>query len=139
MVMEEPRTRRVSWGETDAAGIVFYPNYFRLFDQGTHDLFRELGHPVTTMLDRGYVIPVVESKARFLTSLRYDDHFTTASRIAEIRTRAFRIEHRLIRGDEVVCEGYEVRIWARLVDGGKRLEPEALPHDLRLIMDSAQA
>jgi acyl-CoA thioesterase FadM len=30
----------VEWGDTDAAGIVFYPNYYRWFDRAAHALLR---------------------------------------------------------------------------------------------------
>ena len=32
----------VEFGNTDAAGIVFYPNYFMWFDKGTHWLFKSM-------------------------------------------------------------------------------------------------
>ncbi len=35
----------VEWGDCDPAGIVFYPNYFRWFNQGAHALFGAAGMP----------------------------------------------------------------------------------------------
>ena len=32
---------RVWWAHCDAAGIVFYPNFYKWFDQGTERLFTE--------------------------------------------------------------------------------------------------
>ena len=40
------RRIRVDWGHCDPAGIVFYPNYFRWFDQCTSALFESAGLPL---------------------------------------------------------------------------------------------
>ena len=37
------RTVRIEWANCDAAGIVFYPNYFAIFDSSTHRLFEAAG------------------------------------------------------------------------------------------------
>lgn len=125
-------THRVLFGETDAAGIVFYPNYYRWFDQATHELFRALGYRVPIMFADGIVIPLVEAKARFLASLRYDDEITIVSRIEEVRTRSFRIEHRVMRDGSAVCTGYEVRMWVR--QGVEGITPEPLPDTVRRLL-----
>lgn len=131
---EFSKTHRVQWGETDAAGIVFYPNYFRWFDQATHDLFRALGYSVREMWERGFAIPLVESGSRFFGSLSYDDELRITSRVAEVRTRAFRVEHQLYRHDELVCEGFEVRMWVRIKADGSETEPQVIPAELRRLL-----
>lgn len=35
---------RVYYEDTDAAGIVYYANYFRFIERGRTELLRELGH-----------------------------------------------------------------------------------------------
>ena len=122
----------MEWGETDAGAIVFYPNYFRWFDRGTHELLRELGCPISGILERGFIVPIVEAQGRFMAALAYEDELGITSQCAEVRTRAFRIEHRVTRGQQVVCEGYEVRIWARAVDAG--LEALPIPDDVRRLL-----
>jgi acyl-CoA thioester hydrolase len=131
---ESRKSHRVQFGETDAAGILFYPNYFRWFDEATHDLLRELGYPVGDMLQRGYGPIVIEAQARFLAPLSYGDELDIFSRVAEVRTRAFRVEHIVRRSKEAVCEGYEVRIWARLAGSDRGVEAEPLPDDLRALI-----
>lgn len=126
-------TYRVQWGDADAAGIVFYPNYYRWFDFATHALFRGIGYSVGRMLDEGMSIPLVESRARYLATLRFDDEVTIVSRIAEIRTRAFAIEHLVYHADVLACEGLEARIWVRVVEGG--IEPQPIPPALRRVLE----
>jgi acyl-CoA thioester hydrolase len=121
---------QVEWGETDAAGIVFYPNFFRWFDRGAHALFRSVGYPVSRIQQEGYAIPIIEAWGHFHRPLIYDDEIEIVSRVAELRTRAFRVEHRVVQHGEIMCSGYEVRIWGRL-DPESRLRPERIPDELR--------
>ena len=37
------RKVHIEWGDCDAAGIVFYPRYFAMFDASTHHLFEAAG------------------------------------------------------------------------------------------------
>lgn len=124
---------RVEWGETDAAAIVYYPNYFRWFDRGTHDLFAEIGYPISALLRQGNATPLVDAGARFRSALAFGDEVSIESRVTEVQTRTFRIEHTVRRGERVVCEGYEVRIWVRLANDGS-LVGERIPDDLRTVL-----
>jgi acyl-CoA thioester hydrolase len=123
--------RRVQWGETDAAAIVFYPNYFRWFDEATHALFLDIGYPISAMMSDGYAVPIIEVRGQFRTALHYGDDLSIESRVAEVRTRSFRVDHTVSRAGQIVSEGYEVRIWVRLAGQGGELQPEVLPDDLR--------
>jgi acyl-CoA thioesterase FadM len=60
---------RVEWGETDTAGIIFYPNYYRWFDRSSHALFRAAGMPISELIKLGFVHPILETGARFLQPL----------------------------------------------------------------------
>lgn len=128
---------RVEWGETDAAAIVYYPNYFRWFDRATHDLFAAIGYPISALLRRGNATPLVDVGARFRAALVYGDEVSIESRITEVRARTFRIEHTVRRGESVVCEGYEVRIWVRLGPDGT-LAGERIPDELRAVLTRAE-
>ena len=128
---------RVQWGDTDAAGIVFYPNYFRWFDWGSHELFRSLGYPLERMISQKHALPIIDAGSRFLHSLRYGDDVTMTSSLVEVRTRAFRISHVIARGTEQVCEGFEVRVWGRIGDADQPVVAEPIPDDLRKLMLSS--
>jgi acyl-CoA thioesterase FadM len=59
-----------------------------------------------------------------------DDELVVTSTAAEIGTRFIRIEHVVERGQEQVASGFEVRVVARVADGG-RLEASRVPDALR--------
>jgi 4-hydroxybenzoyl-CoA thioesterase len=106
---------RVRWGEADAAGIGYYPRFFDWFVIGTLELLRGWQAPYAELFQRERLgLPVVEAHCRFFAPVSYDDALEIETVVAEVRTRAFRLEHTIWRGSERVAEGYEVRGWQRI-------------------------
>jgi acyl-CoA thioester hydrolase len=64
---------RVSYGETDAMGVVYYANYLHLFERGRGELIRGLGFSYSVVEERGIFLPVREATCRYLAPARYDD------------------------------------------------------------------
>lgn len=64
---------RVSYGETDAMGVVYYANYLHLFERGRSELIRALGFSYATVEERGIFLPVREASCRYLAPARYDE------------------------------------------------------------------
>jgi len=130
-VRESRTTLRVRFGETDMAGIVFYPNFFAYFDIATQALFA--GGPIdlpAQMKSGGFGFPIVESGAKFLGPLFYDDEITIVTRVAELRTRSLRLEHEVRRGDALCATGFEARVYGRKKTDGSGVEVTPIPPDL---------
>ncbi len=66
-------THRVSYGETDAMGVVYYANYLHLFERGRSELIRNLAFSYSVVEERGFFLPVREASCRYLAPARYDD------------------------------------------------------------------
>lgn len=64
---------RVSYGETDAMGVVYYANYLHLFERGRSELIRSLGFSYSVVEERGIFLPVREATCRYLAPARYDE------------------------------------------------------------------
>ena len=64
---------RVSYGETDAMGVVYYANYLHLFERGRSELIRNLGFSFSVVEERGIFLTVREASCRYLAPARYDD------------------------------------------------------------------
>jgi len=120
---------RVPFGETDAAGVVFYPNYYRWFDRMTHELFRASGHPLDGHLKRGEAPVLVESSCCFLTSVRYDDVIVLTASVGEVTNRSIRIAHTVSRDGEVTTQGLETRVWIQLQGDESKAVP--IPDSIR--------
>ena len=128
---------RVRFGETDAAGIVYYPTYFQWFDTGTHGLLREGNAPGRDQ--RGapkHPLPIVECGATFLAPLQFDEEIEIVSTAAKIGESSLRVEHevRTLSGI-TVARGFEQRVYITLTDG--KLAKAPIPADLRARLEIA--
>lgn len=134
--MREARTHlRVRFGETDAVGVVFYPNYYTFFDLASDALLRDAGYSVAQAVRSGGLsFPLVQSGARFLAPLFHDDDVEIVSRVTEVRTRSFRVEHEIFKSGTRVAEGFEIRVHARRI--GDCFETAPLPEQLRAALAS---
>lgn len=127
---------KVQWGETDAAGIVFYPNYFHWFDNAAHAFFRALGLPLADLMKQGIFTPILSAGSDFKAPLKYDDDITITSAITEVRNKSFRIEHTVRCGDVITGAGWEWRGWVIKESG--QLRAVAIPDDVRCTMMGTQ-
>ena len=126
---------RVRFGETDAAGIVYYPTYFAWFDSATHGLLREGEAPGRDK--RGapkYPLPIVECGATFLAPLQFDEEIEIVSTVATLGESSLRVEHevRTLAGT-TVARGFERRVYITITDG--KLGKAPIPPALRARLD----
>ena len=69
-VMFEMRLRTY-WSDSDPAGIVFYPNYFRFIEEAEEELFRAAGQDRFKLLQENRVwMPRAETFAKFMKPIR---------------------------------------------------------------------
>jgi acyl-CoA thioester hydrolase len=96
---------RVRFGDTDAAGIVYYANFYRLFEAGRSELMRAGGVPYAEIVEEGYFMPVVESWCRYRSPARYDDRLRIASWVHELKAATLVVAHQIHVDGRLVCEG----------------------------------
>jgi 4-hydroxybenzoyl-CoA thioesterase len=108
------RTLRIEWGQCDPAGIVFYPQYFIIFDTSTGWLFERTGLSPRAMRQKyGIVgIPVVDVGATFRAPCRFDDEVIVESQVGEWGRSSFTVRHRILNNGNLALEGFEKRVWA---------------------------
>ena len=117
----------VEWGDCDPAGIIFYPNYFRWFNQGAHGLFGAAGMPFHEMIEeRGIAgVPMLDAQASFRTPVRFGETITLTSWIEEWRNKSFVVAHQVHKGSQLCAEGRDVRAWV--------VEDKNAPNGIRAI------
>lgn len=64
---------RVRYADTDQMGYVYYGNYARYYEIGRVESLRSLGISYRDLEESGVLMPVIESKSRYLAPARYDD------------------------------------------------------------------
>lgn len=123
----------IQFGDCDPAGIVYYPNYFRFFDNATAALLSA----AFAMHKRNWLehfgiagIPMVDTGARFIRPSRFGDVVDIRSEITELGRSSFSVKHTLLRSGEIAIEAHEKRVWVvRDEQGGIRSAP--LPEEVR--------
>jgi len=128
-------TRIIEWGDCDAAGIVFYPNYFRWIDGCFHALGRAAGFDQLSLRrDHGLVgTPLASSSLRFLSPGRYHDTLTVSATITRLGGSGMTIAYALSIDGRAVAEGQEVRVFAAM--DGDRLRPAPIPEAIRTALE----
>ena len=129
----------VEWGDCDAAGIVFYPRYFAMFDWSTATLFTNaLGIRKPEMLRRYDIVGIqmVDTRARFIIPSTFGDPLTVESRITAMGRSSFEVHHRMLKpvdcAEALAAECWEKRVWVgRHPDDPGRMKGVAIPDDLR--------
>lgn len=125
---------KIEWAHCDAAGIVFYPNFYTWFDQGTERLFAANGLSYAE-LDGDFGIsgmPLLETGAQYKNACKLGDNVTMTTWVDAWEGKTFVIKHRIMHADgSEALEGFERRILVvkapEAPKGMKAIEvPEAL-------------
>lgn len=72
----------VSYGETDAMGVVYYGNYPHWFERARGLFLRERGLSYAEVERRGFMLPVREMAVRYIAPARYDEEVLVRAGIA---------------------------------------------------------
>ena len=134
---ETLHTVAVQFGDCDPAGIVFFPNFSRWMDAASLAFFMQCGLPPWRELvkTRGIVgTPLLEINTRFLKAVTYGESIAITTWVEEWRAKVFVQMHRVMRGNDLVCEGREVRAFVeRDPQDPDRLRAIQVPGDIRAL------
>lgn len=131
------REVEVSWGDCDAAGVVFYPRYYAWFDASTHALLTAAGldHHALRATYGVLGTPLVRASATFLGPVTFGDRLRAECVVREVGTKSFTVHHRLLLAGAPVVEGEEVRVWAEAVPGPRpAMRARPIPEAVRAIL-----
>ena len=120
---------KVHWGDTDAAGIVFYPNFHKWMDEATHEFFSGIGHPTDTLFKENIALPLLETHCDFKQPVVYNVELIIQSEVVLLKEKVFKLSHQFYCEGQLVAEGYEVRAWASTADG--RAKAVSIPEQVK--------
>ncbi len=125
----------VDFSDCDPAGIVYFPNFFRWIDVAARHYFASCGVPPWHQLIETHGIvgtPLVDVKCRFLKPATYGDRLEVVTSIPHWRGQSFVMTHRIQRGEDVLVEATEVRVFARRATGDRHsIEVVPIPDFVR--------
>jgi len=125
----------VEFGDCDPARIVHYPNFLWWMDAASRHFFVAAGVASWTELEATTGIvgtPVVDVAIRFVRPATYGEEIEIETWIEEWRGKSFVMKHLIRRGDDIVAEGQETRVFARRhPEDSARIQAIALPEAIR--------
>jgi acyl-CoA thioester hydrolase len=117
---------RVIFGDTDQMGVVYYANYLRYFESSRAAYWRDLGKSYRDLEAWGVALPVIEAHCNYRRPALYEDLLVVDVGISELRSASMRFAYRVLRGEELLADGY-----TRHAVIGTDGRPRALPAALR--------
>ena len=127
----------VMFGDCDPAGIVFFPNFSKWMDASSLNFFLQCGVPPWRELQktRGIIgTPLLEIHTKFIRPATYGERLVIETSVIEWGRKVFRHQHRVQRGDTLLCEGIEVRAFCeRDPTDATRIRAIPVPEDIRAL------
>ncbi|MCB9358170.1 MAG: acyl-CoA thioesterase [Calditrichaeota bacterium] len=94
----------VSLHDSDAAGIIFSANLFRICHEAYEAMMAELGFSIGYLLKhRPFGLPLVHLDGDFFSPSRVGDHLTIELRVSEMGRSSYRVEYLLKTPDGTAC------------------------------------
>lgn len=136
----ETMRRRITWGDLDSLGIVFYPRYYEWIDEASHVFFDKIGLNLGRLLrERSIIFALLETGCRYLRPGRYHDEIEIITGLTELRDKTFTMRHeiRLSESGDLLVEAYEKRICIKVLDEAK-FEAQRIPDDIFTVLKGAE-
>src|SRR5262245_25206507 len=89
-------------------GVVYYGNYFTLFERGRTELMRSLGLRYRDLEDKDQIfLPVSEASCRYFSPARYDDTIKIVTTITHLGGASIDFGYKIFNAenDKLVAEG----------------------------------
>ena len=126
---------RVRFAETDAQGVAHNANYLIWFEVARVAYLAEYAGGYSAIREQGIESFVLESYARYLQPVHFDDRLRIHARVGEVRGARFRFDYAITRDAEVIADGWTSHA---CVDA-KTLRPTRIPQTLADAIAMAEA
>lgn len=95
-------THRVSYGETDTMGVVYYAEYLHIFERARSEYIRTCGMSYAEVEKRGVLLPVREAQCRYRKPAHYDDLLQIHTGISEWSRASLRFVYEVRNEDKTI-------------------------------------
>lgn len=86
---------RVSYGETDCMGIMYYAEYLHIFERARSEYIRERGISYAEVEKKGILLPVREVQCRYRSPCRYDELIYARIGLSELGRASLRFLYQI--------------------------------------------
>ncbi len=98
---------KVRYVETDQMGIVHHSNYYHWFEVARADFIEYIGMTYKELENHNILMPLIESKCRYLESAKYADELIIKTRIEKLTPVRVIFSYHVLRDSDkkVLAEG----------------------------------
>jgi acyl-CoA thioester hydrolase len=124
---------RVTWVDTDAAGVVHYSKYFVFFERAEEEFYRSLGFSFTDLRNKGLWFPRAEAFCQYKKPARFDDLLEVEMTVEELREKSVKYGFTIVNKvtGELLALGYLVAVAADKQTGRATEIPSEIIDKLR--------
>lgn len=91
---------KIKLHETDAAGLLFFSNQFKLVHDAYEALLKEIGFGFAVLIrQKDYFLPIVHAEADYKAPLFVDDALNISIKLAKVATTSFIFDYTLTKED----------------------------------------
>ena len=107
---------KVRYAETDQMGIVHHSRYYPWFEVGRTELFSAFGKSYGDMEKAGVMMPLVETRCRYIIPAKYEDALTVKTLIKSLTPVKIEFEYEVIREADgaLLARGYTLMAFTNL-------------------------
>jgi len=104
-------TTKIRLHDTDAAGIIFFANQFKIIHDAYEDLLEEFGWSFQKMLKKtDFFLPIVHAESDYKTPVLVGDKIVVAIKVGHIGKTSFSFEYTLKREKTLVGTAKTVHV-----------------------------
>ncbi len=87
---------RVNFYDTDAMNVVHHANYIRWFEIGRVEYLRSMGITLDDLMEDGFLFPITEVKAKFVSPGHFDDVLRIETRATALTKVKMEFDYRIV-------------------------------------------
>ena len=131
MISENTTQYRVCYADTDQMGVVYYANYFMLFERARTELLRLNGLSYKQIEEQGFLLPVLDAHAKYHRPARYDDLLDVTARVVEFDGLKLKTACEVKRDGVLLVDGDVTLVFLNAKTG----RPSRPPENIRQIFE----
>ena len=131
MTPEYTTQYRVCYADTDQMGVVYYANYFMLFERARTELLRQNGLSYKQIEEQGFMLPVLDAHAKYHRPARYDDILDVTARIVDFDGLKLKTVCEVKRDGVLLVDGDVTLVFLNAKTG----RPSRPPENIRKIFE----
>jgi len=124
-------SHRISYGETDTMGVLYYAEYFHIFERSRSEYIRSKGMSYKDVEIKNIFFPVRKAECRYRKPCRYDDLIWVQISVAERSKASYTFVYEIWNEDKTLLLATGLTQHAVVNENGR---PIALPDWLKVLL-----